>query len=77
MNEKNQRLYGIPYAGIAMNVKNQRLLCDHIFSKVMNVKNQQLSWDLICRYCNVCIKPMAIKKPICKYCIYEMALWNL
>jgi hypothetical protein len=33
--------------------------------------------DLICEYCNVCIKLVAIKGPICGYYIYEMALWNL
>jgi hypothetical protein len=48
-----------------------------IWGIVMNLKNQSLLWDLICGYCNVCIKLMAIKGPICKYYIYEMALWNL
>jgi hypothetical protein len=37
----------------------------------MNVKNQPLLWDPICGYCNECIKPVAIKGPICRYYIYE------
>jgi hypothetical protein len=40
----------------------------------MDVINQRLLWDPICGYCNVCIKPMAIKGPICGYCIYENGL---
>jgi hypothetical protein len=40
----------------------------------MNVKNQRLLSDLICRYCNVRIKPIAIKGPICGYYIYENGL---
>jgi len=39
-----------------------------IWGIAMNLKDQPLLWGPICKYCNECINPMAIKGPICGYC---------
>jgi hypothetical protein len=49
------------HVGIAMDVK----------------KTQQLLWNLYAGIAMVIKKPITIMRFICKYCIYEMALWKL
>jgi hypothetical protein len=48
-----------------------------IWGIAMNLKNQPLLWDPICEYCNECTKLVAIKGPICGYCIYENSFMEL
>ncbi len=43
----------------------------------MDVKNEQLFMRPICGYCNGCKKLATITIFICKYCIFEIALWKL
>jgi hypothetical protein len=60
---KTNNYYGTLYVGIAMNVKTSNYYGTLYASIAMNVKNQWLLWDLICKYCNECKKPMTIMGP--------------
>jgi hypothetical protein len=76
MNVKTNDYYGT-HMKYCNECKKLTTIMGPMWGIAMNFKNQPLLWDLICEYYNVCIKPVVIKGPICRYCIYEMALWNL